>query len=197
MGKKLPMGEQFISTILIWPPNFAPSGWALCAGQLMAINQNQALFSLLGTTYGGDGISTFGLPDLRGRIPLGAGQGTGLSSYNLGQTGGSETVTLTTATLAAHTHSATPNLSASAPGVTTKGTTHEPSPSVALAAPEDQGHNLKIYSDQKPTQQLAPGSVTGSISVGPAGGGQPHENRQPFLAVNYIIALQGIFPSRS
>jgi microcystin-dependent protein len=197
MGKKPPMAEQFISTILIWPPNFAPSGWALCAGQLLSISQNTALFSLLGTTYGGDGQSTFGLPDLRGRIPIGAGQGPGLSPYTLGQTGGSETVTLTTATLAAHTHSATPSLSASAPGVTTKGTTHEPSPSVALAAPVEQGASVRIYSDQKPTQQLAPGTVTGSISVGPAGGGQPHENRQPFLTLNYIIALQGIYPSRA
>jgi len=89
------MAEQFLSTILIWPPNFAPSGGALCAGQLMSISQNTALFSLLGTTYGGDGKTTFGLPDLRGRIPIGVGQGPDLSPYNLGQTGGSENVMLT------------------------------------------------------------------------------------------------------
>ena len=192
------MAEQFLSTILIWPPNFAPSGWALCAGQLMSISQNTALFSLLGTTYGGDGKITFGLPDLRGRIPIGVGQGPGLSPYNLGQTGGSENVMLTAATLAPHTHPATSNLSAQAPGVTTAGTTNEPGPSVALAAPTEAGHKpVKIYSNATPTQHLAPGTVTGSISVASAGGGQPHENRQPFLALNYIIALEGIFPTRA
>lgn len=191
--------DQFISTILIWPPNFAPSGWALCAGQLMAISQNTALFSLLGTMYGGDGVTTFALPDLRSRVPLGAGQGPGLSPYNVGQSGGSENVTLTTNTIAAHTHTATPaGLSATAPAVTTVGTTNQPSPSVALAAPTDAARNpLNIYSSATASQHLAPGTVTGSISVGSAGGGQPHPNIQPFLAVNYIIALQGIYPSRA
>lgn len=191
--------DVFISTILIWPPNFAPNGWALCAGQLLSINQNTALFSLLGTTYGGDGKSTFGLPDLRSRVPLGAGQGAGLSLYNLGQSGGSENVTLTTSTLAAHTHTATPaGLSATVPAVTTAGTTNQPGPSVALATPTDAARNpLNIYSNAAPTQNLAPGTVTGSVSVGSAGGGQPHANIQPFLAVNYIIALQGIYPTRA
>src|ERR1700746_3573541 len=141
------MSDQFVAEPRIFGCNFPPVGWAFADGQLLPISQNTALFSLLGTTYGGDGQSTFGMPDLRGRIPIGAGQGPGLSPYTLGQTGGSETVTLTTAALAAHTHSATPSLSASAPGVTTKGTTHEPSPSVALAAPVEQGANVRIYSD--------------------------------------------------
>jgi microcystin-dependent protein len=191
--------DSFISTILIWPPNFAPTGWALCAGQLLAINQNAALFSLVGTTYGGNGTTNFALPDLRSRVPLGAGQGTGLSPYNLGQVGGTENVTLTTSTLAAHTHTATPaGLAASTPAVTTGGTTNQPSPSVALAAPTDSARNpLNIYSNATPNQNLAPGTVTGSITVGQAGGGQPHTNIQPYLGVNYIIALQGIFPSRS
>jgi microcystin-dependent protein len=191
--------EAFLSTILIWPPNFAPTGWALCAGQLLSINQNAALFSLLGTTYGGDGRTTFALPDLRGRAPVGAGQGVGLSPYILGQVGGTENVTLTTNTLAAHTHQATPTgLSANVPAVTTIGTTNQASPSVALAAPADAGRNpINIYSGGTPTQSLAPGTVTGSISVGSAGGGQPHANVQPYLALNYIIALQGIYPSRS
>jgi microcystin-dependent protein len=191
--------DQFLSTILIWPPNFAPQGWALCAGQLLAISQNTALFALLGTTYGGNGVQNFALPDLRSRIPVGAGQGPGLSLYNLGQSGGTENVTLTTSTLAAHTHSATPaGLSATVPAVTSAGTTNQPSPSVALASPTDAARNpVNIYSNAAPTQNLAPGTVTGSITVGSAGGGQPHANIQPYLAVNYIIALQGVFPSRS
>jgi microcystin-dependent protein len=191
--------DQFISTILIWPPNFAPQGWALCAGQLMSISQNTALFSLLGTMYGGNGTQNFALPDLRSRVPVGVGQGPGLSLYNIGQAGGTENVTLTTSTLAAHTHSATPaGLSAAVPAVTTTGTTNQPSPSVALAAPTDSARNpVNIYSNATPAQNLAPGTVTGSITVGQAGGGQPHANMQPYLAVNYIIALQGIFPTRS
>ena len=191
--------DQFLSTILIWPPNFAPSGWALCAGQVMSISQNTALFSLIGTMYGGDGVQTFQLPDLRSRVPLGAGQGTGLSPYIVGQSGGTENVTLTISALAAHTHTATPaGLSATVPAVTTGGTTNQPTPSVALATPTDAARNpLNIYSNATPTQNLAPGTVTGSIPVGSAGGGQPHANIQPYLAVNYIIALQGIFPSRN
>ena len=186
--------DTFISTVLIWPPNFAPSGWALCAGQLLSISQNTALFSLLGTMYGGDGVTNFGLPDLRSRIPLGAGQGPGLSPYTLGQTGGTENVSLTVNTLAPHTHPAT-GLSASVPAVTSGGTTNQPSPSVALAAPTDAARNpLNIYSNATANQNLAPGTVTGS--VGSAGGGQPHPNIQPYQALNYIIALQGIYPSR-
>ena len=102
--------QAFLSTILVWPPNFAPNGWALCAGQLMSISQNTALFSLLGTTYGGDGITTFGLPNLQGRVPVGAGQGSGLSLYNLGDNGGVESVTLGINTMPQHSHSATQNL---------------------------------------------------------------------------------------
>jgi microcystin-dependent protein len=190
--------EAFISTILIWPPNFAPLGWALCTGQLLSISQNAALFALLGTTYGGDGVSNFALPNLQSRVAVGAGQGQGLSPYSLGQSGGSENVTLTTNTLAAHTHQATlTGLSAAAPAVTSNGTTNQPSPSVALAAPTDASRNpINIYSNATPNQNLAPGTGTGSISVAPAGGGQPHANIQPYLALNYIIALQGIFPSR-
>jgi len=189
----------FLTTILIWPPNFAPLGWALCAGQLMSISQNTAVFSLLGTIYGGDGVQTFALPNLQGRVPLGAGQGTGLSPYTLGQVGGTENVALTTNNLAAHTHSATPTgLSASVPAVTTAGTTNQASPSVSLAAPVDAGRNpINIYGSGTPTQSLAGGSVTGSVTVGTAGGGQPHPNTQPYLALNYIIALQGIYPSRN
>jgi microcystin-dependent protein len=190
--------DAFLSTILIWPPNFAPNGWALCAGQLLSISQNTALFSLLGTTYGGDGISTFGLPNLQSRIPIGAGQGPGLSPYNIGDTGGVESVTLSINTIPQHTHTATQSLSVSLPAVTTSGTTNQPSPSVVPAAPTDASRNpVNIYSNATPNQKLGQPSISGTISIGLTGNGVPHENRQPYLAVNYIIALQGIFPSRN
>lgn len=190
--------EAFISTILIWPPNFAPNGWALCAGQLLSISQNTALFSLLGTTYGGDGISTFGLPNLQSRIPIGAGQGPGLSLYNIGDTGGVESVTLAINTIPQHTHTATQSLSVGLPAVTTSGTTNQPSPSVVPAAPTDASRNpVNIYSNATPNQKLGQPSISGTISIGLTGNGVPHENRQPYLGVNYIIALQGIFPSRN
>ena len=189
--------QAFLSTILVWPPNFAPNGWALCAGQLMSISQNTALFSLLGTTYGGDGITTFGLPNLQGRVPVGAGQGSGLSLYNLGDNGGVESVTLGINTMPQHSHSATQNLSVSLPAVTTTGTTNQPGPSVAPAAPTDAARNpVNIYSNATPNQNLGKPSISGTISIGLTGNGLPHENRQPYLAVNYIIALQGFFPSR-
>ena len=189
--------QAFLSTILVWPPNFAPNGWALCAGQLMSISQNTALFSLLGATYGGDGITTFGLPNLQGRVPVGAGQGSGLSLYNLGDNGGVESVTLGINTMPQHSHSATQNLAVSLPAVTTAGTTNQPGPSVAPAAPTDAARNpVNIYSNAAPNQNLGKPSISGTISIGLTGSGLPHENRQPYLAVNYIIALQGIFPSR-
>ena len=189
--------QAFLSTILVWPPNFAPNGWALCAGQLMSISQNTALFSLLGATYGGDGIRTFGLPNLQGRVPVGAGQGSGLSLYNLGDNGGVESVTLGINTMPQHSHSATQNLSVSLPAATTTGTTNQPGPSVAPAAPTDAARNpVNIYSNATPNQNLGKPSISGTISIGLTGSGLPHENRQPYLAVNYIIALQGIFPSR-
>ena len=189
--------QAFLSTILVWPPNFAPNGWALCAGQLMSISQNTALFSLLGATYGGDGIRTFGLPNLQGRVPVGAGQGSGLSLYNLGDNGGVESVNLGINTMPQHSHSATQNLAVSLPAVTTAGTTNQPGPSVAPAAPTDAARNpVNIYSNAAPNQNLGKPSISGTISIGLTGNGLPHENRQPYLAVNYIIALQGFFPSR-
>jgi microcystin-dependent protein len=190
--------EPFLSQILIWPPNFAPQGWAFCAGQILPISQYTALFSLLGTTYGGDGRTTFALPDLRSRVPLGAGQGTGLSNYDLGSLGGLESVQLSAGALPSHTHSASPNLSVQMPAVGGVGTTNAPSPSVSPAAPTDAGRNpLNIYSNQSAATTLGKPTVSGSVTIGATGNGQAHENRQPFLALNYIIALQGIFPSRN
>ena len=158
------MSEPFIGQIEMFAGNFAPRNWAFCDGQLLAIAQNTALFSLLGTLYGGDGRVTFGLPDLRGRLPMGWGAGAGLGSRWIGERGGSEAVTLSTAELPTHAHILTGAVSFSAGS----------SPGVYVGGP-----------DVDPLQTDA------------AGGGQAHENLPPYLAVNFIIALQGIFPSRS
>ncbi|MGP9820161.1 phage tail protein [Salinarimonas sp. NSM] len=189
--------ETYIATILIWAPNFAPRAWAYCAGQLMAISQNTALFSLLGTTYGGDGQTTFGLPDLRSRVPIGAGmgQGPGLSDYRLGVKGGVERVTLTQIDMPMHSHSAQGEVVV----YNTPGTEHDAQPGSVLAS--------GVYSDGRDTfpvtnyAQAAGARVTlaqqsVSVQVGNAGGSQSHENRMPFEGLSFIIALYGIFPSR-
>ena len=167
-------GQPYVGEILAVGFNFAPYGWALCEGQILPISQYTALFSLLGTTFGGDGKTTFALPDLRGRSPIGADQGPGLSFYNVGDTGGEETVTLQVSQMPAHTHGvmASSNL-ATLPG-----------PGGNVWAAQSQ---LLIYSSSR-TATMAP--------LGTAGGGQPHDNLSPYLTINYIIALQGIFPER-
>ena len=175
------MTDPFIAEIRILGANFAPRGWAFCDGQLMAISQNTALFSLLGTTYGGDGRTTFGLPDLRGRAPLGPGQGPGLSLRDLGESGGSTTVTLLTSEVPAHTHAMR------AHGADF-GDVNAPSPSVIPA--RSQGAVVYRPPDANPLVAAAPGSV------GPVGGSQPHNNMQPYLTLTFCIALQGIFPAR-
>jgi microcystin-dependent protein len=166
--------DPFLGEIRLFAGNFAPNGWALCNGQIMSIAQNTALFSLLGTTYGGNGQTTFALPDLRGRVPVHAGQGPNLSNYSLGQQGGVESVTLTTNHMPAHTHT----LNASSNDETTNRPTN--------AVPAKGG----VY-DGTLNTTMNPGVV------GNAGGSQPHENLPPHLTLNYIIALQGIFPSRN
>ena len=166
--------DPFIGEIRLVPFNFAPRGWAICAGQLLPINQNQALFALLGTTYGGDGRTTFALPDLRGRIPIGAGQPPDGSDYPLGATGGQETVELTTGQLPGHSHP----VNASSAAATSK--------SPATAYPAGGG----AYAGQRNVRMKA-------AMIGLTGGGEGHENRQPYLSLNYIIALQGIFPAQS
>ena len=166
--------EPFLGEIRLVPFNFAPRGWALCAGQLLPINQNQALFALLGTTYGGNGQTTFALPDLRGRVPVGAGQLSEGSSYVLGETGGQETVALTTRQLAQHAH----GVQASSAAATTK------NPTAAFLAAGG------AYAAQRNVRMNA-------AMIGRTGAGEAHENRQPYLGLNYIIALQGIFPSPS
>lgn len=186
--------EPFIGQIMMFGGNFAPRGWAFCHGQLLPISQNTALFSILGTTYGGDGRTTFALPDLRGRAALSAGNGPGLSDVRLGQKGGAETVTLTVAEMPSHNHSAnSANLKCSNPGHTGPGDTDTPGPT---AMPANAVGNL-IYSNAPADTTMAEGTVSGSVTIGNTGGNQPFQIRNPYLGVNYIIALQGIFPSRS
>jgi microcystin-dependent protein len=175
------MQDPWLGEIALVAFNFAPQGWALCNGQLLSISQNTALFSLLGTTYGGDGQTTFALPNLQSRVPLHFGQGTGLSAYTLGETVGVESVNLQTAQIPAHTHAYTPQA--------TTGAGPSASPAGALWAESASGDT--IYKSGSSNTHMA------AQTLGQTGGGQPHENRQPTLALNYIIALQGIFPSRS
>ncbi|MGY3441077.1 MULTISPECIES: phage tail protein [unclassified Bradyrhizobium] len=174
------MSDQFVAEIRIFPFNFAPVGWAICNGQLMPISQNTALFSLLGTTYGGDGKSTFALPDLQGSAPMNPGQSFG-SLYYLGQAGGTTTVTLLQTEMAQHNHGVLGNINQS------ELATPSPTRSLARANPG------QAYSDT-PTN-ISQFSATSSIL--PTGGSQPHNNLMPYLTLNFCIALRGIFPPRS
>ena len=169
------MSNPYVGEIRIFAGNFAPVGWALCDGQLLAISQNEVLFQLIGTTYGGDGVTTFALPDLRGRIPVHQGQGSGLSSYVIGQSGGAESATLTTAQLPIHTHAAW----------AASGVGHISEPQGAIPA---------AHRDY-PVFDSAPGAAMAASALASSGGSQPHENMAPFLGVNFIISLFGIFPS--
>jgi microcystin-dependent protein len=172
------MADPFVGEIRLFGGNFAPQGWALCNGQLLAIAQNTALFSLLGTNYGGDGRTTFALPDLRGRAPIHMGQGSGLTPRSIGSVSGRETVALTTQECPVHSHSAS-----GANGA------NQPSP-VGNFWSTDPNGNTAAYS-------TTANSVMSLAAIGAAGAGQPHDNMQPYLAVNYIIALAGVFPPRS
>jgi len=174
------MSQPYVGQIIAVGFNFAPVGWALCQGQLLPISENEALFTLIGTTFGGDGETTFGLPDLRGRAALGMGQGPGLGPYVLGQLGGVEQAALTGAQIGGHTH----GLSAAATA-----TTSTPSSSVVLGTP---GAATPIYATSGIGATLTAGAVSPTT-----GGGQPHENRQPSQTINYIISLFGVFPTQS
>jgi len=177
------MANPYIGQIEAFAFGYAPKGWALCAGQILPINQYQALFSLLGTTFGGNGTTTFALPDLRGRIANGSGQGLGLQNYALGQQSGGETHTLTLDETPSHSHTVRAVNNAAADG------TNIPGPSVTLGVGySTTGAAVNIYSSDPPTIAMTPLTSTG---------GQPHENRMPFLGLNYCIALQGVFPSRN
>jgi len=173
------MADPFVAEIRIFPFNFAPKGWAWCDGQLLPLSQNTALFSLLGTTYGGNGKSNFALPDLQGRAPMHPGQGPGLSLHDLGETGGSETVTLLESEIPAHAHALmAQNLVGS--------------DNVPTANDFSRGNNVNAYK--------APGGALGNMApeaLAPAGGDQPHNNMQPYLTFYFNIALQGVFPPRT
>jgi microcystin-dependent protein len=177
------MADPFVAEIRIFPFNFAPKGWAFCDGQLLPLSQNTALFSLLGTTYGGNGKSNFALPNLQGCVPIQAGQGPGLSLYDLGQTGGTETVTLLPSEMPAHSH---PVRVQSA-----EGSSHEPANNYGAAA---NAPNVQPYTTDSNPQHLA---TAAAPTINPTGGDQPHNNLQPYLVLNYCIALQGVFPPRT
>lgn len=175
------MSEPFLGEIRLVGFNFAPNGWALCQGQVLSIAQNSALFSLLGVMYGGNGTTNFNLPDLRGRLATGFGQSLGTSNYSQGQVGGQENVTLITSQLPVHTHA----LVASDQPASVGGASQN-------YLPSNGGRGAPLYANTIQSQQsLNPSSIT------PTGGSQPHTNLQPYLVLNYIIALQGIYPSRS
>jgi microcystin-dependent protein len=173
------MSEPFVAEIRIFAGNFAPRGWAFCNGQLLPVSQNTALFSLIGTTYGGDGRTTTALPNLQGRAPMHPGRGPGLTDRRLGQRGGTEMVTLSEAQMPNHEH-------------TVRATNN---PATAFAATNETALARAMggapYKDTSPNASFADGSLLA------AGGSQPHNNMQPYLAINFIIALVGLYPSRS
>jgi microcystin-dependent protein len=174
------VADPFVAEIRIFPFNFAPRGWAWCNGQILPLSQNTALFSLLGTTYGGDGKSNFALPDLEGRAPMHPGQGPGLSLHDLGETGGSDTVTLLESEIPAHSHSI---LAANFPG-----DVQTPQPLVSLAR-TGGGNSFQNTTNQN-IVNMSPSALA------PAGGDAPHNNLMPYLTFYYNIALQGVFPPR-
>lgn len=195
--------DQLMASIMGWGPNWAPRSWALCQGQLLAISSNTALFSLIGTTYGGDGRSTFALPDLRARVPIGAGQSPGTSFWPLGARAGSETQTLTQLEMPVHSHAAVlQNGSATLAASSSDGTTGTPSGNEIFAAPRVQSGPVNTlalaYADASAADTtLQPAAVSGTVAVGNAGGSQPFSIVQPIQAISWIIAIQGIFPSRN
>jgi microcystin-dependent protein len=177
------MAQPFLGQILMFCGNFAPAGTAFCNGQLMAISQNEALFSLLGTTYGGDGRTTYALPNLQGSVPVHAGQGPGLSPYQLGETGGTQNVTVNANQMPAHSH------------VFNASTVNATSPSPTGRVPaKPTATNAAAYAVSQTAPALAPQVMNQSAL---AGGSQPHNNMMPTLFISFVIVLQGVFPSRN
>jgi microcystin-dependent protein len=191
------MAEPFLGMIALFPYNFAPRGWAFCQGQILSIAQNTALFSLLGTTFGGDGVQTFALPDLRGRAPISEGQGPGLSSYVLGQEGGVESVTLVSSQMPAHTHVISLS-NVTAVTHVKNGAGNSRTPVANVPALEAAGVTA-LYSNSTPDATMADGTVTlsGTPQASVVGSNVPVNIRTPFLVMNYCIATEGIFPSRN
>ena len=171
------MADTFIGDVRLFAGDFAPVGWALCQGQVLSIGQYSTLFNLIGTTYGGDGVNTFELPDLRGRVPIHQGTGGGLTPRTIGSNGGSEVVTLTTAQIPQHTHALVASGNPAQPAALPGGSVLAATAVNMYGAPASQAMD--------------------SNALAPAGGNQPHENMAPFLAMTYIIALEGIFPSQN
>jgi len=170
------MGTPFVGEIRMFAGNFAPSGWEFCSGQLLPISENETLFQLIGTTYGGDGQETFALPDLRGRVPIHMGTASGSGTFILSETGGAESVTLTQSQIPSHTHSFV--------ATTAAGTSNNATNNLIAASP-----SVDMFSGIGPDVSLNPASLSMT------GGSQPHNNLQPYLCVNFIISLFGIFPS--
>jgi microcystin-dependent protein len=177
------MGSPYIGEIRLFGGNFAPQNWSFCDGSLLLISEFEPLFNLIGTTYGGDGQNTFALPDLRGRVPVHVGQGNGLSVYVMGQRGGVENVLLATSQIPAHTHA----LSGATQGTSVS--------AVNRLLSTDPGGAIAPYF-KPPLNNGRPGTMN-SNAIGASGGGTPHDNLQPFVAITYIISLFGIFPSQS
>lgn len=173
------MGEPYIGEIRMFGGSFAPAGWAMCQGQLMPISENDALFTLIGTTYGGDGQETFGIPDLQGRAPMHAGQGPGITqNYVLGEKAGVESVTLTTQQIPIHNHAVVAS-------------TNVASATTASDNITASSNQLKIYDQGGTSKLFANNALT------PVGGSQPHENLQPYLCITFILSLFGVFPPQS
>ncbi|NGM36096.1 phage tail protein [Methylobacterium sp. DB0501] len=181
------MAEAFIGQIMLYGGDWAPKDWAFCAGQTMHIQDNPALYSIIGTKYGGDGVQTFKLPDLRSRVPVGQGQGTGLSAYAMGATGGVETVALSSDQMPSHTHDIT--------AMNVLGTLSNPSNAFLAQTADPSGI-------QPNAPSYAPSAATGAVTLNPyavsaAGASAPHLNLQPFLVLNYIICVNGYYPMRN
>lgn len=173
------MSNPYVGEIRMFGGSFAPAGWAFCAGQLMAISQNDTLFTLIGTTFGGDGQETFGIPDLQGRAPVHQGQGPGIKqNYQIGEKGGVESVTLTGQQMPVHNHAV---LASNDPATSTTASGN-------ITASTNQ---LKIFTESAASKQFPANALT------PVGGSQPHENMQPYLAISFIISLFGIYPTQS
>jgi microcystin-dependent protein len=184
--------EEFLGIVKLFGGNFAPRGWQLCNGQIIGIAQNSALFAILGTTYGGNGQTTFALPDLRGRVAVGWGQGPGLSNYTIGETTGTESVSILTTNMPLHTHPAVSTLNVNNTGTSAV----IPSATTSIGPAKDiNTDNVKMYATGAANVPLAPTSVTTTVTA--VGGSQPISILQPVLALTYIICLEGVFPSRN
>lgn len=195
--------EPYLASLLLFAGNFAIRGYAFCWNQIISIAQNSALFSLVGTTYGGNGQTTFALPDLRGRAPIGTGNAPGLGNYDLGQMAGTTSTTITINNMPTHIHTVSGAGLTSIPAASTAaGTTNTPGATLVPAVPPNVGSGpnatqIKAYAVADNTATLAPGTVGGSTTTGPAGGTQPFSIQNPYTAMTWLIATEGVFPSRN